>query len=99
MVQAGELRNLFTIERPNDASGSPQHVAQGTVWGSLSGLTGIESPAIQANADHRIGLRYRADLTTRDRLRLGTRVFELVSPPIDPDGRRRELELLVREQV
>jgi len=98
-MQAGKLRHRFTLERPNDTSGSPVHAELTTIWGSLVGLSGIESPAIQANADHRIGIRFRADLTVRDRLRLDTRVFEITSPPIDPDGRRRELELLVREQV
>ena len=98
-MQAGKLRYRFTLERPNDTSGSPVHADVTTIWGGLEGLSGIESPAIQSSADHRIAIRYRADLTVRDRLRLDTRVFEITSPPIDPDGRRRELELLVRESV
>lgn len=107
---AGTLRQRFTLERPSDASGSVVFTAiDDRVWGDLVGLSGIESPAIQASADHRMTVYYRGtldpltghmvpDLTVRDRLRLGARVFNIVSVT-DPDGMRRRLDLLVREQV
>lgn len=75
------------------------HPTIAKIWGSLLLLSGIESPAIQANSDFRVVTQYRTDLTVRDRLREGTRVFEIVSPPADPMGHRRQIEMLVKEQV
>lgn len=97
-MKAGALFRHFTLERPSDATGTVVFSTITKVWGSLSGLSGIESPAIQASADHRVSLRFRDDLTVRDRLRLGDRVFNIVSA-VDPTGAQREWQLLVREQV
>lgn len=98
-MRAGSLFRRFTLERPSDATGTASFATVTEVWGSLSGLSGIESPAIQASADYRVVLRYRGDLTTRDRLRIGNRVFNLIGPPIDPDGQERQWQILVREQA
>lgn len=88
----------FDLLRPSDSTESVSFATVTQLWGSLSGLTGIESPAIQARADHRIRFRYRSDLTPRDRLQMGDRVFEITSV-VDPDGRRRMLDVLVSEMV
>ncbi len=98
-MRAGDLRQQFTILRPDDTTGTARYSPVRTIWGSLSGLSGIESPAIQAKADLRVEVRYTTDLTPRDQLALGSRVFVLESPPVDPDGRRRKLTMLVSEHV
>ncbi len=98
-MRAGQLRYRFTLMRPDDVTGTARYTPVTTVWGSLSGLTGIESPAIQARANARIEIRYREDISTRDQLNLGSRVFVMESPPSDPDGRKRRLQILVSEQV
>lgn len=95
-MKAGSLRQRFDLLRPSDTSGTVSFATVTTIWGSLSGLTGIESPAIQAHSDHRVRFRYRADITKRDRLQMGNRVFAITSV-VDPDGRRRMLDVLVTE--
>lgn len=97
-MRAGKLIRRFTLERPSDPNSTVSYATVTTLWGSISGLSGIESPAIQASADHRIQIRYREDLTVRDRLHLGDRVFEIVSS-VDPDGQQRSLSILAREMV
>lgn len=97
-MKAGTLRQRFDLMRPSDATGTVSFATVTTIWGSLSGLTGIESPAIQSKADLRVSLRYRADITTRDQLKLGDRVF-VIQSVVDPTGKRRQLDVLVSEMV
>lgn len=97
----GTLDKRFTLQAPvSNQSGdvSTDYTDVGYVWGSLLGLGGIESPAIQAKADYRLVCRYRSDITPRHRFVLGDRVFTIHSI-VDPDGRRRHLEALVTERV
>jgi len=71
-----------------------------TVWGSLEALSGRELFSSQQTAEqsnHRIRIRHRAGINPAMRARIGERLFELTSPPLDRDGRRRELELMCRE--
>jgi SPP1 family predicted phage head-tail adaptor len=44
-----------------------------------------------------VRIRYRADVTAAQRVVHEERTLEIVSPPIDPEERHAELELLCRE--
>lgn len=53
-----------------------------SVWASIEPLRGreyIEAKTLQATVDHRIRMRYLADLTPVKRIRYGERVFEIES--------------------
>ena len=80
MVAAGNATVVWTVK--------------GTAYGSLEADGGSEGE-LSAQGAYRIRLRYRNDITARWRLGLkGTsRKFAIAAPPMDPDGRRRELEI------
>jgi len=101
-VRAGELRRLFTLEEPSEVvvAGEATIVwtVKGTAWGSLEEDSGTEG-RLTAAGTYRIKLRAQSVVTSRWRLGLTnpTRKFNILSPPMDPDGRRRELRILATE--
>jgi SPP1 family predicted phage head-tail adaptor len=104
--RAGQLRHTFQLQRATESRDEAGGVTQ--VWrtvaqpfGSLEGVTGDEflrADALQAEIDYRARLRYRGDVTPDMRLTLGSRSFD-IRRVVDPDGRRDELELLLRERL
>mgnify|MGYP001579842145 CR=1 FL=1 len=70
-------------------------------WMSIEPLRGQEffaAQQINATATHRVGLRYRPGLTAKHRLMFEGRIFH-VGPPLNPEERNRELELMCTEAV
>jgi head-tail adaptor len=59
------------------------------IGGTFVGLT--------MEADYRFTGRYRTGITPRWRLELGSRVFAIVRPPQDPDGKRVTLVIYAKE--
>lgn len=109
MGTIGERRHRITIERAADGvDGFGQPVKTwstlATVWALVQPLRGGERFSAQqtvANVDHRIITRYRSDLaelTPKDRITWGGRVFD-VTAVINRDHRNRELEILAREHI
>lgn len=103
-MQAGKQRYKFALERPSDVTGAIKWNLVTYVWGSLRALSGKSSPVTEQSATLAVELRWRQDIRAGDRLRLpggglggADRVFQQTSVPLDPDGRRRSLNLLVEE--
>ena len=105
----GALRHRLTIEAPaaqDDSFGGradpwavPQRVAR--VWGRIEPLRGSEKllgMQLSERVTHRITIRHRSDVASSQRLRLGTRLFN-IRAVIDVDERGRWLELLCEEGV
>ncbi|MGI6245168.1 MAG: head-tail adaptor protein [Pseudochelatococcus sp.] len=103
----GERRRRFALETPvevgDGAGGVIRHHAHvACLWGTL------ETPGASASAERdvaerrelarvcRIVTRYRPGIDGRSRLRLGERVFAVLSAA-DPDGRRRDLVIVAQE--
>jgi len=99
-VPLGELRHRLALERASqDAAGETVWTAVDTVFAALSPLGGSETEAggaVAGVARLRIEMRFRADVTSRDRLRLGDRVFRILATH-DLDERRRRLVVDVEE--
>ena len=107
MPRAGQLRHRVTIRAPGapvpdgyggHTPGPPTEVA--TVWAAVEPLEGTErlrAMQTQADATHRVRMRYRPGLTAAMDVVHRGRVLEVVSPPINVDERDRELVLLCRE--
>ena len=103
----GALRHRLTIEAANPADdgaggqtdpwASPIVVA--TVWGRVEPLRGrerLQAGRLEARHSHRITLRYRADVGAGQRVRFGTRLFN-VRAVANRGERNRWLELLCDE--
>ncbi|MBB3809574.1 head-tail adaptor protein [Pseudochelatococcus contaminans] len=102
------LRRLrFALERPvEEADGAGGVVRRfalcAFVWGTLTAIAASSSAARDVGdrpdlaARYRVAMRWCRGIDGRSRLRLGERVFEVLSV-VDPDGRRRELVIVVQE--
>lgn len=102
-MQAGKLNHFVAIERleliPDGGGGfSEEWRLKCKVWAQVLTLTGREyfaAQQVQSEADIRVRMRYRDDVTPLDRISHGGKILEIVHVA-DPDGRRRKLELLCK---
>ena len=102
----GDLRCRVTFQRqqkvPDGRGGwTTQWVDDVTVWAAVTGLRPYErivAQQTQSAATHQVIIRYRKGITADMRLVHDGRYLYLQGPPIDPDGRRRWLQLLCEER-
>jgi SPP1 family predicted phage head-tail adaptor len=108
MLHAGELNRRITIERVNHAivtGGDVEETTetQATVWAKKEDLSGSElfrAMQVHSEITTRFTIRWRGDIYPQMRVRLGLfEVFEIVAPPMDPDGRREQLQLLCKRMT
>lgn len=105
MTQAGELNRRLVLEAPVETADGAGGVTRSyetvtTLWASVVALSaGADTAAASLGAaiTHRIVIRSRGEVTTRHRLRDGTRVFRIVSLRESPD--RRFLEIQAEESI
>lgn len=72
-----------------------------SVWADVRDISGREYFAAKqtsAEVSAQVTIRYFPGLDASMRILHGDRTLYLVSPPVDPDGRRRELILMCREK-
>ena len=106
-MKAARLRHRLTIKQATEAAdsygaaGSITWADVVTVWGSVEPIRGREyfdAKQVNAETTHRIGLRYRAGVTTKMRIYLGSRIFEVLEV-LNPSERNRELQIMAKEAV
>lgn len=103
-MRAGDLRHRVTIQQAAETQSGSGAIGQtwsdvAAVWASIEALQGREvfaAQQINAQVSSRITIRYRAGIIPKMRMVFGARTFN-IEAVIDPDGRRRELQLLVSE--
>lgn len=82
-------------------SGTWATITNGTVYGefwTVGGSERVESQKIEASFTHRIKIFEHTSLTTKHRMKYGTRIFNIVFIG-NPDLRTREVILEVKENV
>lgn len=105
-MQAGKLRHRVTFQNPPTAQNSTGQVTGSyttlaTRWGSIEPLSGrelVNAQQISAEVTHRIRVRWLSGIAPKVRAVFGSRNFDILSV-LNPEERKRELELLVREKV
>jgi len=89
------------VEMPDGAGGAVRsYESIATLWASVVPVSAREAAeAAQRGVivTHRISLRFFADITSRHRLRDGTRIFRIISLR-DRDGRKRFLQIEAEER-
>lgn len=106
-MKTGNLRYRVTLQQFTQIDDGGGGHTEGwadvaAVWASVDPLIGkerYEAQQIQATLSHKIKMRYRAGVKPSMRVLFGVRVFNILSPPIDPEERHRELHLLCEEVV
>jgi len=102
-MRAGSLRHRVTIQQPvvdTAWGGATTWEEFAKVWAAIEPLRGrelIAAQQVQSETTAKITIRYLAGITPDMRILHGSRIFELTSPPIDPEERHRELQLMVKE--
>ena len=99
-MKAGSLRHKIILEQRATTRTSMGGVADtwttlATVWGSIRPVSGREplvGDSITAELTHTIRIRYRSDVTPKNRVKFGTRIFEINSVANIMEY-KRELEL------
>lgn len=101
-MRAGRLNHFIAIERLEESRDpvtgliTEEWVLLAKVWAEVLDITGREyfaAGAIQSEATTKIRMRYRAGLTTKDRIIHEGRELNIVNIA-DPTGRRERLEIL-----
>ncbi|NLH81864.1 MAG: phage head closure protein [Phyllobacteriaceae bacterium] len=97
----GALRHRLVLERAALADdGSTVWTAVDTLFAAISPVSGGEAElggGVGGRLTHRLETRFRADLSSRDRLTLGDRVFRILAVR-DPDERRARLLIDAEEE-
>lgn len=110
LFDPGKLSTAVVIEeirsRVADGGGgftaSRGRALAGTVWAEIRELDSsrrLRAMKTHPDATHAVRIRYRADITAAMRVISGTRTFRLQGPPVDRDGRREWLDLLVKQEL
>lgn len=97
----GALRHRLTLERSSlGPDGETVWTADGRLFAALQPLAGADAEAgggMTGRVTHRIEIRFRDDITSRDRLVKGDRVFRIQAVR-DPDERRARLVIDAEEE-
>ncbi len=105
-MRIGELRQRITLQQKTvtrDSYGAEviSWTDVATVYAFVQPLQGrefFESQRINAEITAKITIRFRAGIRPFDRIKYGDRLFDIQSV-INPDERRRELQLMVKEVI
>jgi len=105
-MESGKLNKRVEIQRAtktDDASGTPVETwaKLADVWAQLKPLRAreiVQEGQVQGDLTHQIRIRYYRGLTRKDRIKFGTRIFNLVEV-INVDERGQMHELLAKESV
>lgn len=103
--EPGRLKRRLVLEKAGGAADGAGGLARdwtatATLWAEMRLLKAEERPVGEGLAEmrlHKIVVRWRGDVATGDRFRLGERIF-LVLATSDPDGDRRFLACLAEEE-
>lgn len=105
-MQSGRLRNRVTIQY--QVATQDEYNEEIVAWTDLADVWADIRPTsarerminsadqIQAAIDHTIIIRWRDDISTKQRIKFGTRVFD-IEGFADRTGKRHELRLNCRE--
>lgn len=106
MTDPGELRARLVLEQPVDTPDGAGGVTRSyatvaTLWAAVTPMSArgdVVAAGLAATVTHRITIRARGDVTTRHRLRDGTRIFRIASLR-DQDDRGRFIEIHAEERI
>lgn len=108
-MRAGRLNKRIAIQAATDTKGATGQTVRtwstvASVWAGIEPLRGDERVAAQntqARMTHKVILRHNAypSLTSSHRFLFGTRVFEIVAPPVNSYEAGREWICDCREVI
>lgn len=105
-MKAGQLRHRVTLETETKTQSSSGALTStwatlDKVWAQIEPMSSrelMEASQRGTNETHKVTLRYRDDLTTKERVKFGTRVLNIGSL-VNVGERNRTLVLMCEEVV
>lgn len=101
-IHAGDLRYRLTIQKSTENRSKTGAITESwstlaTVFAEKMDLSGREVDA-ESLISTRFRIRYRPDLAINAKMRCVCNgvTYSLAAPPLDPDGKRRELHLICK---
>jgi SPP1 family predicted phage head-tail adaptor len=105
-IRAGDLRHRVTLQSPTvtqndlgeDTTTWPE---AGTFWAAVNPLSGNElfrAKQVNAEVTHEIEMRWTPLVTPANRIKFGTRIFEILSA-INVEERNKKLLLSCKEHI
>lgn len=106
-MNPGEMNCRIILQEETKASDDQggyevTYLPRATVWAKVAALTAKTSDEYEQEVPeifYRVTIRYRRDVAVTDRLQYGSRIFELLGPPIDIKEKHAYLRLECREVV
>ncbi len=109
-MRSGKLRHRVSIETE---SLTPDGMGGYTSsWGSVAGMSSVpaqimplssreqlDAMKLESVITNKIRIRYRAGITSKNRIVFGSRIFNIKGAPINYDEKNVSLDLLVTEDV
>jgi len=109
-LRAGNLRHRVAIQEQADTTDGMGGFS--VVWSDVSGMGSVpaaiwplsskeqlDAMKLESVATNKIRIRYRAGITSKNRIVFGSRVFNILGAPIDFEERGRQLDFIVSEDV
>lgn len=110
-INAGKYRHIVTFQRLTEAQNSYGETSTNNDlnWEDalvarvgIFPISGREYLAFKdvekAEISHRIVLRYTKGINSKMRIKFGTRIFDIISPPVNAQERNEELVIFVKER-
>ena len=105
-MRSGTLRHRITIQESTEVSdgmGGFMTVFSDTLeaWAAIWPLTAKESldaMKLELQVTHKIRIRYRSGITAKNRIKFGTRYFNIISL-INYEERNKQLDMLALEDT
>lgn len=107
-INAGKYRHVITFQALQDTAdtygeNTATWVNTITTRAGIFPISGKEYYSTQLETKtpeitHKIQLRYQSGITSEMRVKFGDRIFDIISPPINFQEKRLELQLMCRER-
>ena len=110
MIRAGKLRHRVDIQEQTDVSDGMGGYTN--TWSSVSGMGSVpahimplsskeqlDAMKLESVITNKIRIRYRAGITSKNRIVFGSRIFNIKGAPINYDERNKTLDFLVTEDI
>jgi SPP1 family predicted phage head-tail adaptor len=106
-INPGELRHIITFQKKSGTKNEYKEkinewvdvmTARAAIY-PLSGKEFYAAEKMNSQVTHKIHIRYNPiqTITSDMRIKFGTRIFELISPPINFQEKNIEIQLLCKE--
>ena len=111
ILRAGNLRHRISIQESTTTSNG-MGAGGAVTWAAIPGMDSVpcaiwpmnskeqlDAMKLESLATNKIRIRYRAGITSKNRMVFGSRIFNILGAPINFDEKSRQLDFIVSEDI